>query len=164
MKITLLAAADKNNGLGINNRLPWKIPSDLKHFFRFTKNKTILMGRTTFDGLPNKLKNRNIIVLTSNKKFRSEGIITANSIEQAISYAVSNGVQDLIVCGGGMVYKSLISLSDYIVITRVNTVVDKCDTFFPFIDNKIFTQVDNMEVATDENDEHDYVIEKWVKK
>ena len=72
MKITLIVATDLSGAIGINNSLPWRIPSDLKRFKDYTSNKLLVCGRKTFLSLPGLLANRDMLVMSSNDNVISE--------------------------------------------------------------------------------------------
>ena len=69
LKVALIAAVGLNNEIGIDNKLPWRSPSDLKNFKDITQNGIIIMGRKTFESLPNLLQNRKIIVMPYKSRF-----------------------------------------------------------------------------------------------
>ena len=68
-EITMIAAVSEDNGLGLDNKLVWHIPRDLKHFKDLTHGHCIIMGRKTFESLPKALPNRKNIVLSRKKKY-----------------------------------------------------------------------------------------------
>ena len=68
--LSIIAAIDKNGLMGNGNNMPWYIPSELKYFKELTTNKTIVMGRKTYESLNGPLKNRKNIIVTSNKGFK----------------------------------------------------------------------------------------------
>ena len=83
--ITLIAAVSKNNGIGLNNKLLWYNKDDLKRFKELTIGHSIIMGRKTFESLPNgALPNRKNIVLTREKNYSNKNIFVANNINDAI--------------------------------------------------------------------------------
>lgn len=92
MNITLILAQDQQGGIGLNNQLPWHIPSELKHFKETTINQNILVGRQTFETLP-KLKNRNIIVVTSNPDYPHQSIQSVNQLNDQETYYLIGGAK-----------------------------------------------------------------------
>ena len=72
--LIIIAAIDKNNGIGYQNDLLFYLPNDLKHFKELTTNHTVLMGRKTYESLPKgALPNRRNIVLSSKKELDCPG-------------------------------------------------------------------------------------------
>jgi dihydrofolate reductase len=78
-QLTLVVAIDANNGIGINNQLPWHLPEDLAHFKRTTSGHPIIMGRKTFDSIGRPLPNRRNIVITRNPDWQHAGVEAVTS-------------------------------------------------------------------------------------
>ena len=74
-ELTIIAAASTNNVIGLDNKLIWNIPKDLKRFKELTQGHNVIMGRKTFESLPNPLPNRVNIVVTRNTEYQYEGVI-----------------------------------------------------------------------------------------
>jgi dihydrofolate reductase len=129
-QLTLIVAIDANNGIGIDNKLPWHLKEDLAHFKRTTTGHPIIMGRKTFDSIGKPLPNRRNIVITRNPGWRHEGVETATSVEQAL--ALLGGVQAYII-GGAQIFAETLPLAGRLIVTEIGKVFD-CDTFFPPID------------------------------
>lgn len=130
MKITLISAIDKNNAIGKDGDLLAYISNDLKHFKELTVGKYIVMGKNTFNSLPNgPLKNRTNIVLTKDMDFTPEGVILAHSIEDILE----SDIPEIFVIGGGEIYKQFIDLADTLEITHIYFTFSGTDTFFPEI-------------------------------
>lgn len=128
--IIQIAAASENNALGKDNKLVWHLPDDFKRFKQITSGHYIILGRKTFDSFDKPLPNRTHIIITHNKKYKAEGCIVVNSIEEALKAVPKN--QDVYIIGGAEIYKQSIHLSDKIELTRVHTTCD-ADAFFPEI-------------------------------
>lgn len=144
MLFSIIVAADKNNGIGLNNQLPWKLKGDMQ-FFKNTTTKTtfpdetnvVIMGRKTYDSIPQKfrpLPNRKNIVISRNKSLNyNDGSIVLGSLESAFDYISGlnpTSVDKVFVIGGAEIYKEAFKRSDLqeVFLTRVNHVYD-CDTF-----------------------------------
>jgi len=84
-KLSIIAAVADNGVIGIDNRLPWRLPADLAHFKRLTLGKPILMGRRTWESLPGLLPHRTHVVISRNPGYRAEGGLVVHSLEQAIA-------------------------------------------------------------------------------
>lgn len=129
-ELTIIAAASTNNVIGFDNKLIWNIPKDLKRFKELTQGHSVIMGRKTFESLPNPLPNRRNIVVTRNKNYSPEGIEVFSSIEDAID-ACRDDLQSFII-GGGEIYSQTINIVDKIELTRVYKDYQG-DAFFPDI-------------------------------
>lgn len=145
MIISLISAIAKNNAIGLNNRLLWHLPVDLKFFKRTTVGHYALMGRKTFESIGGFLKGRTIIVVTGDRKFLADDAMVVHSIEEGIKYAESQGEKELFICGGEQIYKQTINIADKMYLSHVDY-EPKADTFFPEFDinnweeNNILTQ------------------------
>lgn len=84
--LSLIAAIGKNNELGIDNHLLWHLKEDMKFFRETTANKTIIMGRKTFESLPGLLKGRKHIILSSNKSYKVDGATVMHTKEEILDY------------------------------------------------------------------------------
>ena len=102
--ISFSVAFDENKGIGLNNMLPWHIKEDLKLFKQNTIYKTIIMGRTTYEGLPNKLKDREIVVVTRNKDYQTVDAIVVNDIDEFLNKH-KDDEKEYVVCGGSKIYE-----------------------------------------------------------
>lgn len=119
MKITLIVAFDRNNAIGRDNELPWKLPDDLKRFKALTLGKPILMGRKTAQSLGRALPGRLNLVLTRSAQVPFEGMQAVASVDEAIAQADASGAQELCVIGGGEVYRLTMELADVLAVTEV---------------------------------------------
>ena len=133
--ITIIAAISENNALGKNNQLIWHLPEDLKRFKKLTSGHCVIMGRKTFESLPkmHPLPNRHNIVITKNKAFKTDGVTTCHSIEEALKK--SNHDKQPFIIGGGEIYKEAMGFTQKIELTKIHETFD-ADTFFPIIDLK----------------------------
>ena len=126
-ELTIIAAAANNNVIGNNNKLIWHIPKDLIRFKELTLNHAVIMGRKTFESLPNPLPNRLNIVVTRNINYKNNGIVVCKSIEEALVHC-KNDSQPFII-GGSEIYSLFINMAQTIELTRVHNSF-KADTFF----------------------------------
>ena len=148
-ELTIIAAASNNNVIGNNNKLIWHIPKDLIRFKELTLNHAVIMGRKTFESLPNPLPNRLNIVVTRNTNYYNEGITVCKSIEEALTHC-KNDSQPFII-GGGEIYTQTIDIVDKIELTRVYKTYDG-DAYFPDIPEEKFELV-NEEINELDGDE-----------
>jgi len=136
--VTMIAAVGKNLELGKNNDLLWHLPNDFKRFKTLTTGHHIIMGRKTFESLPNLLPNRTHIVITRNTNYKQEGVLVASSLNEALLLC-QNDPQPFII-GGGEIYSLGLMVADKIELTHVDASFN-ADTFFPKIDLTIWEKV-----------------------
>jgi dihydrofolate reductase len=162
---SLVVAASTNNAIGKNNQLLWHLPNDLKFFKNVTWGMPVLMGRKTFEALGNKPLNGRInIVLTSDRKYKQEGIIMVNKIKDAEFFAKENDYKELMILGGANVYAQIIDDADKIYITRVHHVFEDADAFFPEINEKNWKLVSNEDHSKNDKHAYDYSFQLWQPK
>lgn len=160
--ITIIAAIAKNNELGKNNDLIWRLPADLKRFKKRTSGHFILMGRNTFESIGRPLPNRTTVIITRNKDYFKEGCLIAHSLEQAIE--MSKDEEQVFVIGGAQVYENAIEndLADVLDITLVHEEFD-ADVFFPEIDLNIWKEVAREDFEADEKNKLAYSFVRYEK-
>ena len=131
----LIAAVDKNWGIGKDNSLLVSIPEDMKFFRETTSGKTVVMGRKTLESFPGgrPLKNRVNIVLTQNAGYEKEGAVIVHDIEELNAELKKYDTDDIFVIGGGSIYEKLLPMCDTAYITKIDKAFD-ADTFFPDLD------------------------------
>ncbi|MCC6384646.1 MAG: dihydrofolate reductase [Bacteroidia bacterium] len=150
--VSIIVAADQNNGIGKENQLPWHLPADLKRFKNITMGHPILMGRKTFESIGKPLYGRINIVITRNKNFLTEGVIVFNSIETALKQ-FSN--EEVFITGGEEIFRQSMQLADKIYLTRVFATFDT-DTFFPEIDETQWEIIKTEQHESDEKNPYRY--------
>lgn len=130
----ILVAYDQQRAIGANNELPWgrSLPGDLAMFKRLTLDKTVIMGRKTFESIGRPLPGRENIVISRNPALDIEGAICVNSLAAAIGTAS----KEIFVIGGGQLYEAALPLTDMIYATEVKATFSDADTFFPEIDHE----------------------------
>ena len=156
MKLSLIAAiTSENRALGLNNRLIYHIPEDLKRFKEITSGHPIIMGRKTFESIGMPLPNRTNIVITRDPEYFAEGIVVVNSLDEALFYAQGKpGVDEVFIIGGGQIYQEVINKADKLYLTVVEGNPD-ADTFFP-------DYSDFKKVVFEENHESDGLTYKFL--
>ena len=152
-ELTIIAAVSINNVIGNNNKLIWKLSNDLKRFKNLTTNHSVIMGRKTFESLPNPLPDRNNIVITRDTNYSKPNIQVCSSIENAINLTKTD-TQPFII-GGGEIYTQTINIVDKIELTRVHEKFDG-DAYFPEIPLDIFELINEENYNSDLENEFDY--------
>ena len=166
MIISHLVALSNNYVIGVNNDLPWKLKKDLQHFSAYTQNKVIVMGRKTFESIGRPLPNRKNIVISSTLSSTNE-IQIVNSLELAIAEATdwnkeNNLFEEVVLIGGGYIFKESINLVNKLVLTRVNCDIDG-DVFYPSIDFTEWSMISIESFKKDEENEYDFLVETYIK-
>lgn len=128
MRISLIAAASTNNVIGNRGELPWHLPRDLKRFKEVTTGKPIVMGRLTWQSIGRPLPNRQNIVLSRNPDFEAPGCDIVASPDDAVDMA--GRVDELMIIGGGQLYREFLPRAQRIYMTRVAVDIDG-DAYFP---------------------------------
>ena len=158
--ISAIVAVDSNWGIGYNGQLLEHISDDLKRFKELTSNNTVVMGRKTWESLPNKpLPNRFNIVLTStpfqmeqtvNTKFLTmdDFLMNLDSLEEFMNeYG-----KEIFIIGGGQIYHSLLSIYDRVYVTKIYKSHENVDSYFPNLDNdNNWKMVSASEILTNNN-------------
>lgn len=133
MNINLIAAIGKNNELGKNNDLIWKLKGDMKFFKETTMGHPIVMGRKTFESLPNVLPGRKNIVISSNKINNKQIELFKSIKEFLLNYKKYNG--DVFVIGGASLYNYFIDIASKIYLTEIDEFDESADVYFPKFNN-----------------------------
>jgi dihydrofolate reductase len=118
-RVVLVAAVAENGVIGDGPDIPWRIPGEQAEFKALTMGHTLLMGRTTFEAIGRPLPGRTTIVLTRDAGWAHDGVLVANTVEEALALAA--GLPgDVMVAGGGQVYAATLPYADEQVLTRVH--------------------------------------------
>ena len=137
MKISLIAAISENRAIGYHNKLPWRIPEDMKRFRRLTMGHHIIMGRKTFDSIGKPLKGRVSVILSHKISLEQSHCIVTGSLDQAIEYCNQKKEDEAFIIGGGSVFREALerALPDTVYLTQIHKVC-RGDVFFPTIDTR----------------------------
>ncbi|PIR96135.1 MAG: diacylglycerol kinase [Candidatus Doudnabacteria bacterium CG10_big_fil_rev_8_21_14_0_10_42_18] len=135
MKISLIAAHGKNLEIGKGNKLLWQLPEDMARFKQITTGHVVIMGSHTFKSIGRPLPNRTNIVLTHNKSYKTEGALTAYSINEALKLGEELEKNEIFIIGGGQIYREFLPSADKLYITLVDREYPDADTFFPRYDD-----------------------------
>lgn len=130
MTLTIIVATDRARGIGIDNRLPWRLPEDLAHFKQVTVGHPVIMGRKTCESIGRPLPGRHNIVISRDPEWHLAGVDTVTSLSAAITLAAGKSA---FVIGGAEIYHQALTLCDQLIVTEIDRVFD-CDAFFTHID------------------------------
>ena len=150
MKIALVAAVARNGVIGRDGGIPWRIPEDARHFRELTMGRPVVMGRRTWESLPDRfrpLPGRRNVVVTRNPGWTANGAERAGSLDEAL--ALLDGAEQVSVIGGAELYAAALPLADELLLTEIDAEVDG-DTFFPVWQGDDFEEASREErVAAD---------------
>ena len=159
--VALIVAVAENGVIGRAGRLPWRLPTEMRHFRNATLDKPVIMGRKTFASLNNPLAKRDNIVLTHNREYAPQGAIAVESVEQALKVAgdcaMARAAKEIMVIGGAAIYAALLPRAARIYFTRVHATPDG-DVSFPELDPGVWREVSSKHHQRGEKDEFDYTI------
>ena len=147
MIVSIIAAMDRNRLIGSKNQLPWHLPADLAHF------KQVIMGRKTYESIGRPLPGRTNIVLTRSADFYAKGVVTANTLQQALDYAAAE--DEVMIIGGSAIYELALPRVDRLYLTYVENACEG-DAWFPEFDIELWHLVASEQHAADEKNSSDY--------
>lgn len=146
--IALIAAMADNRVIGIDNRLPWKLPADMKWFRQHTLGKPIVMGRKTFESFGCKpLPDRKNIIVTHDPYYQATGATVVHSIDAAI--AAAGDVEEVMIIGGASFYAQMLPRAQRLYLTYVHIQVNG-DAWFPAWDATQWQLMQQTEYPADE--------------
>ncbi len=157
--LALIAAVADNGVIGRDNRLIWRLKSDLRRFRDLTWGKPMLMGRKTFESIGRPLPGRETLVLTRGPAFAAEGVHVAHgwdeAVAQAEALAESMGASEIAVVGGADIYALALPHAHRVYLTQVH-VAPEGDTLFPSFDRSAFREVQRKDHPPGPDDEHPF--------
>jgi dihydrofolate reductase len=154
MIASIIAALSANNVIGRNNRLPWHLSADLKRFKMLTLGHHLLVGRKTFESLDGPLPGRTVVVITHDRAFAADGVLTAPSVERALELARLD--PEVFIGGGAQIFEQTIHRAERMYLTRVHAEMEG-DAFFPeFDDVTEWNLVDVEHHEADEKNDYPY--------
>jgi dihydrofolate reductase len=153
MKISAIVAMSENRVIGKNNRLPWHLPADLKHFKTITMGKPVLMGRKTFDSIGRPLPGRLNIIITRDTNYSVPGCVVVHSIDDAIAKA--GNYDEIFVIGGAELFQQMFSRIQTIYLTIIHENFDG-DAFFPEFNQSEWKEVAREKFSPDEQNKYSF--------
>jgi dihydrofolate reductase len=160
MMISLVVAAASNNAIGKDGKMPWHLPNDMKHFKNVTWGMPVVMGRKTFESLGKVLPGRKNIVITRQPGWKTEGTVAVKNIEDALFVARETDAKEVMVIGGGEIYKTLFDKAGRIYLTRVEA-EPEADTYFPSINPAEWYLVSQKNHEADEKNAYNHSFQVW---
>ncbi|RUR12443.1 dihydrofolate reductase [Legionella sp. km772] len=149
--ISLIAALDEQNGIGINNQLLTHLPADLKYFKAVTMGKPIIMGRRTYESIGKPLPGRKNIVI-SKTLGPQNGLTVLSNLEQALE--LTKDEPEIMIIGGGQLFAKAILQASRLYITKIHHHFN-ADVFFPPIEHSIWKCTEEQKHGKDEKNPYD---------
>lgn len=166
LPVSLIVAATRNQVIGLDNQMPWHLPADLRYFKQRTLGKPIIMGRKTWESLGRPLPERLNIVVTRQTDIALEGAEVFADLQAAIErgqeWASEQGVDEVMVIGGGQLYQQALALTQRVYLTRIDLELEG-DTFFPVLDAQQWQQTE-AQAHPAQDQEPGYTFEVWQRR
>lgn len=156
VKLVAVVAMARNGVIGRNGGMPWRLSADLRRYRRLTMGKPMIMGRRTLESIGRVLDGRDTIVLTRRPGVPFPDAITAatpeEAVEKAVECAARRGADEIVIAGGGEVYRLFVNGLDRLYVTHVEADPDG-DAFFPTIDPALWETASVESVPADERND-----------
>lgn len=161
--LSIIVAVAENNAIGKDNDLIWYISDDLKRFKKLTTGHTILMGRKTFESLPNgALPKRTNVVITHDTTLKLNHCVMLHSVTEAIE-KYKDSEENVFVIGGGSIYEKILPYAQKLYLTKVHESFD-ADVFFPEINRAEWEVLAEEFHSKGEKNEFDFSFEDLVRR
>ncbi|TCI03642.1 type 3 dihydrofolate reductase [Corallincola luteus] len=161
MMISLVAAMANGRVIGRDNKMPWHLPADLKHFKATTLGKPVVMGRKTFESIGRPLPGRQNIVITRDAQWHADGVTVVHGVEQAL--VAAGPVEELMVIGGGNIYQQLLPRAERLYLTFIE-LDTQGDAWFPDYQPELWREIDSVAHQPDEKNPYHYRFVTLVRK
>ena len=153
MNLSIIAAIANKQVIGWKNRLPWKLPADLKRFKFLTMGHHLLMGRKTFESIGRPLPGRTMVVITRRTNFNPSGVQAVHSLQEALQVAA--GDSEVFIAGGAQIYRQSLALANRLYLTRIDCDFQG-DTYFPRIEESQWRLVECTKMEADKDNPYPY--------
>ena len=142
--LVLIAAVGRNGAIGLANRLPWRLKSDLQHFRAATMGKPVIMGRKTFQSIGRPLAGRHLVVVSGGGSIEPQlGVDVRRTLDEALamaeSIALARSVPEIMVAGGAAIYEQTIERASRLELTEVE-LDPPADAWFPRVDRALWRE------------------------
>lgn len=167
LETVIVSAVAENGMIGADNAMPWRLPSDLKHFKALTLGKPVVMGRKTFESLGKPLPGRPHVVISRQAIDLPEGVHLVQSLDAALELAgrlaAASGAEDVMIIGGGQIYAQAMAHADRLELTRVHASPEG-DTLFPPVDGNVWQLVAERAGERSEKDSADVTFQTFRRR
>jgi dihydrofolate reductase len=165
--VALIAAVGKNGVIGAGDTIPWQLPSDFAFFKRTTLGKPLIMGRKTFETIGKPLPGRTNIIVTRQKGYQPDGVLVFDSLAAALEHAQAiaeiDRASEVMIGGGGQIYREALPSADRLYITHVDA-EPMGDTTFPAIDPDRWTVVQEPDVPANSRDSTTFRVKVYKRR
>ncbi len=152
-KINIIVAMANNRTIGLDNKMPWHLPADLKHFKSITMDHPIIMGRKTYQSIGKALPGRRNIVVSRDPDYKLEDAEVVSDLKQAV--ACCGDVSDVMIIGGATLYEQMLAMADRLYLTFIDLDVEG-DTYFPDWREHGFKEIASESHQSDEKNPYNY--------
>jgi len=159
MNVSIIVAMSKNRVIGRDNDMPWHLSDDLKNFKKITINKTIIMGRLTYDSIGKPLPKRNNVVLSRNLK--DPKVTVLDNLEEALN--ISKNEDEIFIIGGSDLYSQTINIANKLYLTSINHEISG-DKYFPAFDIDQWKLIDSCSYKKNNSNSHHFKSEIFIRK
>lgn len=167
LPLVVIAAVADNGVIGDDNRLIWRLKSDMRHFRALTMGRPLLMGRKTFLSIGKPLPGRETIVLSRDPAFRPEGVHLASSLAEALAegqrLGAAMGADSVVVAGGSDLYRQALPLADRLELTQVHA-SPRGDACFPEWDHAQFLLARSEDHPSGPDDDHPFTFASYRRR
>jgi dihydrofolate reductase len=157
--ITIVVAMGRNRGIGLDGRMPWHLPAELRHFKAVTMGKPVVMGRKTWEAIGRPLPGRQNIVVSRNEQFQAPGCDVVGSLVEAVEAA--EGMEVMLI-GGGELYRQALPLASRLLLTEID-LEPAADTWFPQWDPAEWRLVGSQRHEADDENRYAFETTEWVR-
>lgn len=159
--VSMIVAAAEDNAIGNRNEMLWHLPDDFKFFKETTLGHPVVMGRKTFQSLGRPLPKRPNIVISRQEGFVAEGAQVVSSLNDALQLAKTLTETEVMVIGGGEIYKQALPLADKVYLTRVHARFPDAEAHFPALNENQWKLTLSTPHPADEKHAHAFTFEVW---
>ena len=157
-KISIIAAVDRRRAIGFQNKLLFWLPNDLKRFKALTTGNTIVMGRKTFESLPN----RRNVVISSNPAMQCPGAEVFPSLTAALQSCKED--EHVYIIGGASIYQQALPFADELCLTEIDSTAPEADVYFPEVSPAVWQEKSRETHPADEKHLCSYAFVDYTRK
>lgn len=161
MRVSLIAAMDKNRVIGKDNDLPWRLPRDWQYVKKVTKGYPIILGRRNLEAIGRPLPGRRNIILTRNKDYHFAGCEIVHTLEHV--FETCKDEKEIFIFGGAEIYQLFLPFVEKMYITSIHHLFDG-DTFFPEVDFEEWQEIFVQKGITDERNPYTHYFHVYDRK
>jgi len=154
---------DEERGIGVEGRLPWHLPADLKRFKSLTMGHHLIMGRKTYESIGSPLPGRTMIIVSRNPSYQPDGCMVARSLDTAIEFARMDLENEVFIIGGGDLFEQAINLADRIYLSQVHAAIP-ADVYFPEFSSDDWQEIKAELYPADEKNKYAFTFKIMVRR